>query len=130
MKHLFTFLLLTISLSGFSQNQSEMNITAYESLQKVDDELNKVYQDILKEYKHDTLFIKNLRTAQKLWIQFRDAELEMKYPAYAGKYYGSIQPVCSASYLEALTQERVDKLKIWLQGIEEGDACTGSVKTK
>lgn len=70
MKHLFTFLLLTISLSGFSQNQSEMNITAYESLQKVDDELNKVYQDILKEYKHDTLFIKNLRTAQKLWIQF------------------------------------------------------------
>lgn len=30
--------------------------------------------------------------------------------------------------LKELTEERTEKLKVWLNGIEEGDMCIGSVK--
>jgi hypothetical protein len=38
--------------------------------------------------------------------------------------------MCVLFYLEKLTLERIKTLKVWIDGIEEGDVCTGSVKTK
>jgi uncharacterized protein YecT (DUF1311 family) len=107
-----------------------MNKDAYNDFKKADKELNVVYQKILKEYRQDTAFIKNLKIAQGLWIKLRNAEMKAKYPDRERGYYGSIYPVCWDSYLEELTTERTKKLKVWLTGIEEGDVCTGSVKIK
>jgi hypothetical protein len=45
-------------------------------------------------------------------------------------YYGSVHPMCVAMYLTQLTEERIKILRIWLDGIEEGDVCCGSVKSK
>jgi len=33
-------------------------------------------------------------------------------------------------YLTELTEERTKKLKMWLTGIDEYDACSGSIKAK
>ena len=124
-------LVLCISTNfSFAQTQLEMNTEAGNSFLKADKELNSTYNKILKEYKSDTVFIKNLKTAQNIWIKFRDAEMEMKYPDREPSYYGSIQPVCRYTYLEELTKKRTKELKIWLTGIEEGDCCSGSVKMK
>jgi uncharacterized protein YecT (DUF1311 family) len=123
------FFYLTLNLC-LGQTQLEMNQKVHSDFQKADKELNSVYQTILKEYKSDTAFIRNLRIAQKLWIQFRDAEMKMKYPDRESGYYGSIQPMCWSMYLKELTDERTKKLKIWLAGSEEGDVCSGSVKAK
>ena len=112
----------------FAQTQLEMNDQARENYQKIDTELNSVYTKILKEYKSDTTFIKNLKIAQNIWLKFRDAEMKMKYPDREPGYYGSIQPVCWYNYLEKLTKNRTEELKIWLTGIKEGDSCSGSVK--
>ena len=60
----------------FGQSQGEMNGDAAKNYQKADKELNSVYQKILKEYSEDTLFIKNFKNAQRIWVQFRDAENE------------------------------------------------------
>jgi len=117
-----------ICLTGFAQTQTEMNKDAADSYKKADLELNEVYKKIMIEYKSDTLFIKNLKTSQRIWITFRDAELKMEYPDRVHGYYGSIHPVCVAMYLEQLTNERIKTLKIWLDGISEGDACNGSEK--
>lgn len=95
-----------------------------------DQELNATYQQILKEYATDTAFISHLKIAQRLWIKFRDAELLMKYPPQPAGYYGSVQPMCEKTYLEQLTRDRIKTLKVWLDGIPEGDVCTGSVKMK
>lgn len=130
MKYLLTTLLLAFTLNGFSQTQSEMNTEAYEAYQKADRELNTVYREILTTYKTDTTFIKALKKAQRIWIQFRDAELELKYPSYPEGHYGSIQPVCRSSYLQELTEARTQTLKTWITGILEGDLCAGSVKRK
>lgn len=114
----------------FGQTQGELNGDALKNYQNADKALNDVYQNILKAYSKDTAFIKNLKNVQRIWIQYRDAEMLAKFPDRGPGFYGSIQPMCWNLYLTDLTKERTDKLKIWLEGIEEGDGCSGSVKTK
>jgi uncharacterized protein YecT (DUF1311 family) len=113
---------------AFSQTQSEMNKKSVGSFEEADKELNAVYQKILGEYKLDTIFIKNLKLAQRIWITFRDAELNMKYPETEPGWYGSMHPMCVSAYLEKLTRERINTLKEWLAGLEPGEGCGGSVK--
>jgi uncharacterized protein YecT (DUF1311 family) len=124
------FSIFWIAANSFGQTQHELNEAQYKLYETADKELNAAYQKILKEYKEDTVFIMNLKKAQKLWIQFRDAEMKMKYPDREPGYYGSIQPLCWSIYLTELTKSRTQTLKIWIDGVEEGDACCGSVRTK
>jgi uncharacterized protein YecT (DUF1311 family) len=128
MKYILTIIISIICLTGFSQTQADMNDDAFNSYKKTDKELNDIYKAILKEYKSDTVFIQNLKTSQRIWITFRDAELQVKYPVTEPGYYGTVYPMCVAIYLEKLTLERITTLKEWTNGIEEGDACNGSVK--
>jgi uncharacterized protein YecT (DUF1311 family) len=130
MKATLTSLLIFVATFGVAQTQLEMNQKANVEFQKADKELNSVYQKIIKEYSGDTLFIKNLRASQKIWIQFRDAEILVKYPETEPNYYGSIFPVCYSNYKTKLTQERITTLKQWIVGSKEGDVCGGSVKVK
>lgn len=130
MKKILLPLFLIACLSGFSQSQYEMNAEAHASYKKADTELNNIYKQILKQYSADTAFTKSLKAAQRLWIQFRDAELKMKYPDTTPGAYGSVHPMCVSIYLEQLTRERLTTLKEWAKGTEEGDVCSGSQKTK
>lgn len=117
-----------------AQTQLELNSCAGAEYAVVDSELNRVYKGILEKYKGDPKFIAKLRAAQREWLKYRDAEFEAKFPhADEGKtvqHYGSIFPMCAAQYRAQLTRERIDKLRVWLDGIEEGDACAGSVDIK
>lgn len=72
-------------------------------------------------------FIKNLREAQRLWVKFRDAQVNMKYPFDEN---GSVLPMCRYYYLGELTSERVKELRPWIDGVDEGDVCSGSIKIK
>lgn len=130
MKTLLTILICLTAMVAFSQTQMEMNKQAIKSLEKTNKELDEIYQQILIEYKTDTVFIKNLKASQKIWVTFREAELNVKYPDMEHRFYGSILPVCTAHYMEKLTRDRINTLKIWLDGYIEGDACNGSVKRK
>ena len=130
MKTTLTLLFISCFFFAFSQTQADLNKDAYNAFQKADKELNTTYQKILVEYKSDSAFIKNLKASQRIWITFRDAELKVKFPERKPGYYGSIQPMCVSNYMEQLTMERIKTLKVWLDGIEEGDGCIGSVKTK
>lgn len=124
------FILIFLSLSGltFAQTQAEMNEEAAQGFRKADSTLNVVYKKIQKTYAEDTLFLKNLKITQRIWITFREAELQMKYPASNG--YGSIQRMCYSLYQTDLTNERIKTLRTWLEGTEEGDACSGSLRIK
>lgn len=132
MRHLLTTLFLSffIAVTANCQTQAEMNKEAATDYRKADAELNKVYQQIMEEYADDPTFLAALRTSQRNWITFRDSELKMKYPEREPGWYGSIQPMCVSYYLAELTNERTTKLRTWLIGTEEGDACVGTVKPK
>lgn len=121
------FIVLFVNLYG--QSQAEMNNQAIMEYEKVDKNLNQVYQKLLQDYKNDTIFIKSMKEAQRQWVKFRDAQVKMKYPPY--KDVGeSVLPMCRNYYLKELTTNRINELKQWLDGVEEGDVCAGSIKIK
>ncbi len=115
-----------------AETQAQLNACAGDEYASADAELNRVYKEILAKYKDDPKFIAKLRAAQRAWLTYRDAELDAKFPHADEKsaYYGSIFSMCDAQYKAGLTRERVAKLREWLDGVEEGDACSGSVKIK
>ena len=76
------------------------------------------------------MFLASLKEAQRCWIAFRDAQLKMKYPGREQGYYGSVLPMCEMMYLTELTQDRIKALQVWIDGVEEGDVCAGTVKVK
>ena len=115
-----------------AQTQAELNSCAGDEYAAADAELNRVYKAILEKYKDDSKFVTKLRAAQRAWLQYRDAEIDAKFPHADERsaYYGSIFPMCDSQYKAGLTRERVAKLREWLDGTEEGDVCAGSVKVK
>lgn len=132
MKQLILFIILSAnSLFCFGQTQQEMNEEADKKYLKADKELNTTYHRILKIYSGDTAFIRKLKIAQKIWVQFRDAEMNALFPDEHQKgAYGSVFPMCWSMHLTELTKERNKRLMIWINGIEEGDVCSGSVRIK
>jgi uncharacterized protein YecT (DUF1311 family) len=112
-----------------AQTQLELNSCSDEEYASADRELNRLYKAIVEKYKDDPKFIAKLRDAQRAWLKYRDAEFEAKFP-HAGEanHYGSIFPMCASQYRAELTRERIAKLRVWLDGAEEGDACSGSVQ--
>ena len=117
-KHLFLALLI-LPLTLFSQTQMEMNKQAADDYDKIDKELNLVYQQIRKKYAKDTMFIGYLKAAQQRWIDFRDAEFKRYMPQFmqGNTYYGSIYSLERSSFMTEMTAERVKTLK---QILKEG----------
>lgn len=117
-----------------AQTQVELNSCAGAEYAAADSELNRIYKSILEKYREDPKFIAKLRASQREWLKYRDAEFETKFPhadeSKSTHYYGSIFPMCAAQYRAHLTRERIDKLRVWLDGTEEGDVCAGSVNIK
>jgi len=113
--------------------QMEMNKCAGADADAAESEMNRTYQAILKKYADQPLFMQRLREAQRAWLVFRDAQIEMRFPIAAKESpparYGSVYPMCHSQYKAQLTQRRTQELEQWLAGIPEGDVCSGSVKT-
>lgn len=90
--------------------------------------LNQTYSEIRRRYKAAPKFLEALRLAQRLWIKYRDAEVEMRFPLEDKHLeYGSSYVFCRETFLAKMTRQRTDELKQWLEDPEEGDVCHGSV---
>ena len=91
-------------------SQMEMNACAFDELAAADRELNDVYRRILRDHAGDALFIDRLKTAQRLWIQLRDADLDARFPLADGQdprvEYGSIYPMERAGAKTRITRDR------------------------
>ena len=123
-------LILAVSFwlrSTLSQTKNELNRETSTVFQAADQKMNEVYEKILDLYSRNTLFIKNLRTAQDLWLQYRDAQLAVMYPDRFEGYYGSVLPICKGAYLAKLTNARTRELEVWLNKSSEFDVCNSTV---
>lgn len=112
-----------------AQTQMQLNKEACDDYKKADVEMNGAYQTILREYRVERSFVAALRKAQLSWIRYRDAHVESIYPGDASQY-GSINPMCRCTQLATITRERTKILNQWVEGVEEGDVCAGSMKIK
>jgi uncharacterized protein YecT (DUF1311 family) len=122
-------LILLASANSVAQTQAESNRDACSTYKNADAEMNRTYKQILEKYQRENVFIEKLKAAQRAWIKFRDADLESLYPD-TGSAYGSVSPMCRCVALTELTTERTKSLKRWIDGVEEGDVCAGSIKLK
>ncbi len=109
-KVLFILTALLFSINLYPQTQSEMTYAALQDYKLADTAINEVYNKILKEYKSDKVFIRNLKESQALWIKFRDAEVKLKFHDYNSKA-GSTRTMCQLFLLKDLTEARTSELK-------------------
>ncbi len=87
----------------------------YQYLVDMDTKLNIVYQQVIGKYKQNTRFINDLRSTQRLWLQFRDAEVKANFPTLNDKQlHGNDYSEEVATSLANLTVERVIELNQWL----------------
>jgi len=93
-----------------AQTQSAMNFCAAEQAKTADRRLNQVYQQAIAKFK-GTPNEKQLVTAQRAWMQFRDASCTFERDRFKG---GSIAPLMYSSCLTELSQERTKALQRYL----------------
>ena len=109
---------------GAQATQSDLDVCAARGLNQADEELNVSYQQVLDRLKNGEA-TKLLMTSQRAWLAFRDAECAFQASASAG---GTIYPMVISQCREALTRQRSQQLKAYLQ-CKEGDlSCPVSPK--
>lgn len=97
--------------------QDEMNQCAADDFAKADQALNDTYQALLKKYKDNKPYLKQLKQAQRAWIKFRDAELAAMFACddEMRMCWGSMYPLLHLGAKQALTENRTKHLKIYLE---------------
>ena len=117
------------SSSENSQTQLQMNEASCAEYKQADREMNRVYLKIVSDDRGDPVFIKAMKKAQLAWLRYRDAHVESIFPGAASQY-GSVSTMCRCGSLAEITKERTQTLNRWLEGIDEGDVCAGTVRIK
>lgn len=97
-----------------ARTQQDLNQCASRAFQRADAELNKLYQQLMKDAGAGERA--KLRAAQLAWIKFRDAHCE--YEAF-GNTGGSIYPMVYGFCLAEVTGERAKQFRDTLKEIEE-----------
>jgi uncharacterized protein YecT (DUF1311 family) len=140
---LFAFVLILLSATAIAEddfkcrvegNQQELNACAADEYAAADKEMNTVYRQILKEYTDEPLFLEKLKIAQRLWLQLRDAETEARFPVGRNEnprdVWGSAMTMDVDTYRAELTRQRTKQLRVWIDGLPDGDNLAGSVHMK
>lgn len=88
------------------QTTAEMRDCAAADYQRVDRELNDVYQKLLKVLDDEGQH--KLRESQRAWVKYRDANAELIADSSRG---GTLEPLTRVSAMTQMTQERVGELR-------------------
>jgi uncharacterized protein YecT (DUF1311 family) len=108
-------LVLGVSLPASAQDQQTMNRQAEADAAAADKELNAVYKKVLAGLDDEGKAL--LKTSQRAWIAYRDAEAKFAADEMRG---GSAAPLLYSGALASLTKERVKRLR---QSLDEGNSA-------
>lgn len=120
MKYLLLVLFITSSLLAKDMkcnengNQLELNQCAHEKFKETDKKLNTVYNKLRVKHKNDKLYLKNLKTSQKIWLKFLEAELNTIYSCDDKNIkvcFGSMFPLLYSNSKTELTENRTRQLE-------------------
>jgi len=127
MNRIICIILISFStVTAFSQSQSELNTIASEEVNYSLHRMDSIFNRIEHLYSSDQLFLTNLKRSQKNWETYLASQVEAMYPNYDDGRYGSMKPVCAASYKRELVETRISELSRWLTQREDGD-CVSSI---
>lgn len=126
-------LLILVSLFGkfnlaWPQTQTDMTSVSCQKSKKAEEELNRIFRQILAARVSEPNFNKAFQEAQRTWLAFRDAHIRSIYPEPSARSeFGSIYTMCACDLQAELTTQRIKQLRgIWIDGTVEGDVCKGS----
>jgi uncharacterized protein YecT (DUF1311 family) len=107
--------------------QMQMNACFRVGAANADEEMQTVLS-LIRARSEDPVFVKKLDASQHAWEVYRDAQISARFPAEdTRREYGSMYPSCHQALKETITRDRIEELMIWLEGVEEGEVCSGSV---
>jgi uncharacterized protein YecT (DUF1311 family) len=115
-----------------AQTQFELNDQMGRDLQDAETAMAATLASIRRLYAEDAQFLHCLAESQRAWEVYRDRQLAMIFPYKDDpkEGYGTVFPMCWAIWKARLTMQRITELKQWVDGIEEGDVCLGSIRVK
>lgn len=114
-----------------ANTQLAMNRCHGVTLNNANTELKSVLTAIHTAYQTKPEFLAKLSASQHAWQQSLQADLAMKFPlADKQQKYGSVYPMCASGFATRLTLQRIELLKQWLIGVQEGEVCSGSVMNR
>jgi uncharacterized protein YecT (DUF1311 family) len=96
--------------------QVQTNLCSRGDYEKADTEMNLAFKQLIQELAgFETNHSPKFEEAQSLWLKYRDANCESEADIYKG---GSIRPTIYYSCLAALTRERTNRIKLFLDEIK------------
>ncbi|MGC9953534.1 MAG: lysozyme inhibitor LprI family protein [Rhizomicrobium sp.] len=104
-----------------AMTQMDMNFCADKDYQAADNKLNDVYRKVMKAL-DDKAYQAKLKTAEKAWIQYRDAQCTFEDAQNEG---GSIYPMEYSGCITRLTDARTKELQTYLDCWKNADKCGG-----
>jgi len=115
------------SIDLCAQSMVEITEEARLQFQRADKDLNTAYLDLKMKYKNYPNFIEKLKIAQRLWIKYRDALIDMQFPSNEPRLaYGSMYSLCMLDFKTELTLKRTYELLNYMNN-GDGDDCGGPV---
>lgn len=116
-------------ITADAQTQQQMSQDACQEMEQIQGAVDAAYRQILNDYGENTQFTRKLTEAQQAWTAFRDAHVEAIYPEHDKQAeYGSTYKLCRCIALTELTKHRLQELRRWVVGVNEGDVCRGSAR--
>jgi uncharacterized protein YecT (DUF1311 family) len=97
-----------------AQTQFEMNQCARKEHEAADAELNKVYSRFAAKLDEEQRA--QLKTAELIWIKYRDTNCDFEGSFYKG---GTMRPMVQAYCLARMTNERTAELKQQIETFEQ-----------
>lgn len=101
-----------------SGTQTEMNQCSYEDFKKADATLNKKYKELRALRNGDTPYLNKLKTSQKAWLKFRDAEVKTIFACKTNDMkscWGSMYPLLYNIEMQTLTEQRSKTLGTYIK---------------
>ncbi len=95
-----------------AMSQGEINLCTRREYERANLKLTKLYERVKKEVLSFQGALEKLERAQSKWLEYRDADCESEAVLYAG---GSIRPTILNTCLTVVTQERIQRLNIFLE---------------
>lgn len=95
-----------------AQTTAEMRDCAGREYKQADDELNRVYRQLVARIGNDEGRKTALKTAQQAWIKYRDANCD--FASYLNRG-GTIEPVIRFNCMTAMTESRMKDLREYLE---------------
>lgn len=97
-------------------NQMELGQCAADDYAAADKKLNDTWKKLMDKFSTDKTATAKLKTAQKAWIAFRDAEVEAQFACddKSGNCWGSMEGMLRSGVLKELTDARTERLQKYI----------------